>query len=168
MWYMIFCIVILIIIGLVVNILNIKNRIREYNFINEYYNKLNTLLSKVLDKKSFNNNDYTWIVSNSDKMQFILGEAGIISYRECGILYKDIPVLLNVVNEILSLANESSFGENDIKMIQWCQTAFLRKIGILDEYTTNQPKKLLNPLYSLTSGIKWILEIPINFRSYLI
>ena len=162
MWYMILFIIGLIIIGLIVNIIDIKKRIEEYNFANEYYEKFSKFLSKALEKKDFNNKDYVWLVSNSDKMQFILGEAGIISYKEYNMIYKNIPILINVMNDIISLFNGSYVSDSDIQMINWCQTAFLRKIGILDEYTKNAPKRLFNPFYDLSSGIKFVLKIPIN------
>ena len=162
MWYMILFIIGLIIIGLIVNIIDIKKRIEEYNFANEYYEKFSKFLSKALEKKDFNNKDYVWLVSNSDKMQFILGEAGIISYKEYNMIYKNIPILINVMNDIISLFNGSYVSDSDIQMINWCQTAFLRKIGILDEYTKNAPKRLFNPFYDLSNGIKFVLKIPIN------
>lgn len=162
MWYMISFVICLVIIGLIVNILNIRKRIDEYDFANEYYEKFSHLISDVFERKTFKNKEYNWLMSNSDKMQYILGDAGIISYKEYNMLYKNIPILLNVMNEIMSYVNDTNIVENDIKMINWCQNAFLRKIGILDEYIKNVPKKLLNPFFDLASGIKYILSIPLN------
>lgn len=101
-------------------------------------------------------------MSNSDKMQNILGEVGIISYMERNRMHNNIPILLNVMNEMISYVNDSYVSENDIKMINWCENAFLRKMGILDEYIKNEPKKSLNPFYDLAKGIKCILGIPID------
>ena len=162
MWYMILLIVGLIIVGLIVKIIDIRKRVEEYNFSTDYYNKLVKLFNNILSKRDFSNNDYAWLMSNSDKMQYILGGAGIISYKEYNMLYNNVPILINVMNEIASLANDSCIIDNDIKMLQWCENAFLRKIGILDEYTKNEPKKLLNPFYNLANGIRWILGIPVN------
>ena len=72
---------------------------------------------------------------------------GIISYKEFNMFYKNIPILLNVMNEIVSYINDSYISDNDIKMINWCQNAFLRKIGILDEYIKNTPKKVIKSIF---------------------
>lgn len=160
MWYMVISITLLIIIGLVVNIIEVRNIISNYNFTKEYYGKLTILFSNILNTKKFNNKDYVWLMSNSDKMQMILGETGIVTYKQFNMLYKNIPILLNVLNEIPSSINDSYLIYN--QSFSWCQNAFLRKIGILNEYIDNAPKRLLNPLTNLTDGIKWILGIPIN------
>ncbi len=160
MWYMVISITLLIIIGLVVNIIEVRNIISNYNFTKEYYGKLTILFSNILNTKKFNNKDYVWLMSNSDKMQMILGETGIVTYKQFNMLYKNIPILLNVLNEIPSSINDSYLIDN--QSFSWCQNAFLRKIGILNEYIDNAPKRLLNPLTNLTDGIKWILGIPIN------
>lgn len=159
---MIFSFIGLVIIGIIVNIFDIRKRIDEYNFANDYYEKFGHLVSDVFERKTFENKEYNWLMANSDKMQYILGDAGIISYKQYNMLYKNIPILLNVMNEIADYINDIHINENDIKMINWCQNAFLRKIGVLDEYTKNAPKKLLNPFFDLSSGIKYVLSIPIN------
>lgn len=52
MWYLIGICIILIIIGLIVNIVNIRKRVNEYNFANEYYEKFQRLVSDVFEKKN--------------------------------------------------------------------------------------------------------------------
>ena len=162
MWYLIGICIILIIIGLIVNIVNIRKRVNEYNFANEYYEKFQRLVSDVFEKKNIKNKEYAWLMSNCDKMQYILGEAGIISFTQFNKYYKNIPILLNIMNEITSYINDPFVGDDEIKMVNWCQNAFLRKTGILNEYIQNEPKKLVNPFYNLSSGIRFILLIPIG------
>lgn len=162
MWYMISLIIIIIIIGFIIIVIDVRKSVNEYNFTNEYYGKFTNLVSDVLKKKTFKNKEYAWLMSNSDKMQNILGEVGIISYMERNRMHNNIPILLNVMNEMISYVNDSYVSENDIKMINWCENAFLRKMGILDEYIKNEPKKSLNPFYDLAKGIKCILGIPID------
>ena len=71
---MIIIVLCLIVAGLVVNILDIREKAKDYNFANEYYDKFKNLIEDVLEKKTFNNKEYSWLVSNSDKMQYILGD----------------------------------------------------------------------------------------------
>lgn len=162
MWYMITFVICLIVIGLVVNIIDIRKKVNDLNFANEYYDKFGKLISDIFKRNKFKDKDYNWLMANSDKMQYILGETGIISYKEYNMFYKNIPILLNVMNEIMSYMNDNRISENDIKMVNWCQNAFLRKMGILEEYIKNAPKKLLNPFFDISSGIKYILSIPLN------
>ena len=63
---MVISITLLIIIGLVVNIIEVRNIISNYNFTKEYYGKLTILFSNILNTKKFNNKDYVWLMSNSD------------------------------------------------------------------------------------------------------
>ena len=162
MWYMICFVICLILIGLIVNIIDIRKKVSDYNFTNEYYEKFTKLISEVLKTKKFKSDEYTWLVSNVDKMQYILGETGIVSYKEFNMFYKNVPILLNVINEITSYAKDSYVSNNDITMVNWCQTAFLRKIGILNDYIESHPKKLINPFFNLSTGINYILSIPLN------
>ena len=162
MLYLIGICIILIIIGLIVNIVNIRKKVNEYNFANEYYEKFQRLVSDVFEKKNIKNKEYSWLMSNCDKMQYILGEAGIISYTQFNKYYKNIPILLNIMNEITSYINDPFVGYDEIKMVNWCQNAFLRKTGILNEYIQNERQKLINQFYNLSSGIRFILLIPIG------
>lgn len=161
MWYLLLSIIILIIIGIIRNIFILKNNIDDYNFISIYYERFNKFIDDGFKTKNINNGDYGWIISKSDKAQEILGEIGIISYTQFDRLYNNVPLILNFVNNIISMLNEKYISENTIQFIEWCQTAFLRKLGVLDEIIDKNKKRLFNPFYNLTIGIKFILETPI-------
>lgn len=162
MWYMILLVFCLIIVGIIVKIFDIRKIVDDYNFTNEYYKKFNNLFSEVFKNKSYKIEEFNWLMANSDKMQYILGDIGIISYTEYNMYYKNIPILLNTMNKIFDYVNDSYISQNEFKMVSWCQNIFMRKIGILNEYIENTPKKLLNPFFDLSIGIKYILSIPIN------
>ena len=162
MWIYIIILLSISILGLISNIINLKKMKENYIFINDYYKKFQNLIDNVFEKNNIKSRDYAWLMTNCDKMQYILGESGIISYIEGGRYYNNIPLLLNVMNEITSYVNNPLVGENEIKMVQWCQNAFLRKTGILNDYIKNETKRIYNPLYSLSAGIKFILLIPVE------
>lgn len=160
MLYTIFLIVVLLILGFVKNLIDLKNNVADYNFTAEYYDNFNKFLNEAFKNKK-GNLDYNWLISNSDKMQGILGDIGIITYTQFGSVYNNVPLILNFVNNIVSMLNEEYISENTAKHIEWCQTAFLRKLGILDEIIIKDKKRLLNPFYIFTCGIRCVLEIPI-------
>ena len=162
MWYLISITIILIVIGFIVNIINIKEKENDYTFLNEYYGKFQNLISDVFEKKQINHEEYTWLMSNCDKAQIILGQAGIVSYTQFNRYYRNIQILLNVMNEITLYFNNPLYDEENITMVNWCENAFLRKRGILEDYIKGEQKKLINPFYNLTSGIRFILVVPIN------
>lgn len=161
MLYYILTIIFLIVLGLIINILNIRKCSDDYNFIVEYKERFSKLLDSLFKKNKYSNKDYEWLVSNSDKIQYILGDTGIISYKDIHGFYPNYQIIINFMNEVLSLAS-TGFLDMELEKINWCHNAFLRKMGILDEYRKNEIKKLLNPFYDLTCGIKVILGIPLD------
>ena len=160
MLYTILIVVGLLVLGLIKTLISLKNDITDYNYIKEYFEKFNKFVDETIKKKTIGA-DYNWLVSNSDKTQDILGEVGIINYSQFNKLYNNVPLILNFVNNVISTMCDKFISEINIQQIEWCQTAFLRKLGILDETIKKSKKRLLNPFYIFTSGIRFILEIPI-------
>ena len=159
MLYFILFMIVLIIIGLIANIINIRKCSDNYNFLVIYRDKFSKFISDLLNKNKYRNKDYEWLMSNSDKVQAILGSSGIISYMDRRGFYSNYQIVINFMNEILPLVSKGLI-ETEIEKVTWCHNAFLRKIGSYDEYIKKEIKKVFNPLYDLTSGIKVILGIP--------
>ena len=82
-------------------------------------------------------------------------------YRDSRGHYPNYEVVINFMNEVLSLKAKGLI-EYEGDQITWCHNCFLRKMGIIDEYRKNEIRRLFNPIYDLTSGIKAILGIPID------
>ena len=163
MFYMIICIVILIIVGLLKNVYILKTIKQDYDFICEYHKRFSCFLESITSRKKFNNEQYNWLMQNLDRIQSILGPIGLISYTQFNVIYNDVPIILNFFNNVLSIINDPLSNYDSFKFIEWCQTAFLRKEGILSHKIENIKKELFNPIYNLVSAIRFILEIPINF-----
>lgn len=161
MLYFILMVVGLVITGFIANVINIRTCSNNYNFLVEYRDKFSKFISDLLNKNKYNNKDYEWLMSNSDKVQIILGDAGIISYKDISGYYPNYQIVINFMNEVMSLFSKGLIGTESEK-ITWCHNAFLRKMGIYDEYIKKEIKRTFNPLYDLTSGIKVILGIPLD------
>lgn len=161
MLYFILMIVGLVITGFIANVINIRTCSNNYNFLVEYRDKFSKFISDLLNKNKYSNKDYEWLMSNSDKVQIILGDAGIISYKDISGYYPNYQIVINFMNEVMSLFSKGLIGTESEK-ITWCHNAFLRKMGIYDEYIKKEIKRTFNPLYDLTSGIKVILGIPLD------
>ncbi len=161
MLYFILMVVGLVITGFIANVINIRTCSNNYNFLIEYRDKFSKFISDLLNKNKYSNKDYEWLMSNSDKVQIILGDAGIISYKDISGYYPNYQIVINFMNEVMSLFSKGLIGTESEK-ITWCHNAFLRKMGIYDEYIKKEIKRTFNPLYDLTSGIKVILGIPLD------
>lgn len=161
MLYFILIVIALIIIGFVANVLKIRKCSDDYNFLVEYRDKFSKFVSDLLNKNKYSNKDYEWLMSNSDKIQGILGSVGIISYSDRRGYYSNYQIVINFMNEILSLVSKGLI-EIESDKITWCHNAFLRKMGIYDDYIKKEIKRTFNPLYDLTSGIKVILGVPLD------
>lgn len=161
MMYFILIIIALVIIGFVANVVNIRSHSNDYNFLVEYREKFSKFIDDLLNKGKYNNKDYEWLMSNSDKIQILLGNTGIIAYKDISGFYPNIQIVLNFMNEIMSLVSKGLI-ETESEKIIWCNNAFLRKMGIYDEYIKKEIKKTLNPLYDLASGIRVILGVPLD------
>ena len=161
MLYFILMVVGLVITGFIANVINIRTCSNNYNFLVEYRDKFSKFISDLLNKNKYSNKDYEWLMSNSDKVQIILGDAGIISYKDISGYYPNYQIVINFMNEVMSLFSKGLIGTESEK-ITWCHNAFLRKMGIYDEYIKKEIKRTFNPLYDLTSGIKVILGIPLD------
>ena len=161
MLYFIITIILLIIIGMISNIINIRKWSDNYNFIYEYREKFSKFISDLMDKDKYNKKDYEWLISNSDKIQMILGNTGVMLYRDSRGHYPNYEIVINFMNEVLSLKSSGLINyEGD--QITWCHNSFLRKMGIIDEYRKREIKKVFNPIYDLSIGIKVILGIPLD------
>lgn len=161
MLYFILMVVGLVITGFIANVINIRTCSNNYNFLVEYRDKFSKFISDLLNKNKYSNKDYEWLMSNSGKVQIILGDAGIISYKDISGYYPNYQIVINFMNEVMSLFSKGLIGTESEK-ITWCHNAFLRKMGIYDEYIKKEIKRTFNPLYDLTSGIKVILGIPLD------
>ena len=161
MIYFILAVIFLIIIGIITNVLNIRKWSDNYNFIYEYREKFSKFISDLMNKDKYNTKEYEWLMSNSDKIQIILGDSGIMLYRDSRGHYPNYEVVINFMNEVLSLKAKGLI-EYEGDQITWCHNCFLRKMGIIDEYRKNEIRRLFNPIYDLTSGIKAILGIPLD------
>lgn len=161
MLYFILIILFLIIIGIISNVLNIRRLSNDYNFIYEYREKFSKFISDLMNKDKYNNKDYEWLISNSDKIQIILGDSGKMLYRDNRGYYPNYEIVINFMNEVLTLKSNGLI-EYEGDQITWCHNSFLRKMGIIDELQKKEIKRLLNPIYDLTSGIKVLLGIPLD------
>ena len=161
MLYFILMVVGLVITGFIANVINIRTCSNNYNFLVEYRDKFSKFISDLLNKNKYSNKDYEWLMSNSDKVQIILGDAGIISYKDISGYYPKYQIVINFMNEVMSLLSKGLIGTESEK-ITWCHNASLTKMGIYDEYIKKEIKRTFNPLYDLTSGIKVILGIPLD------
>ncbi len=161
MLYYILIVIFLIIIGIIANVIKIKKYSDNYNFIYEYREKFSKFISDLMNKDKYNNKDYEWLISNSDKIQIILGDVGTMLYRDSRGHYPNYQIVINFMNEVLSLKS-SGLIELEGDQITWCHNSFLRKMGVIDECRKREIKRLFNPIYNLVSGVKIILEIPLE------
>ncbi len=160
MWRMILILIGLIILGLIKNIIDLIETNKELEFVEEFCRMFNKVVDDALNKKKINNTNYEWLVSHSDKMQIILGSVGLISYKQFNMVYNNVPIILNFVNNIVSMMNDPFFNEDDAKQIEWCTTSLLRKKGILEDLISKIKKQIFNPINDLNNGIKLIINIP--------
>lgn len=161
MLYFILLIMALIIIGFIANVISIRKCSDNRNFLIEYRDTFAKFISDLLEKNKYSNKDYEWLISNSDKVQNILGEAGVMLYTDARGYYPKYQIVINFMNEVLDLFSKGLIGFESEK-ITWCHNAFLRKIGIYDQLINKEIKRTFNPLHNLTSGIKVILGIPFD------
>ena len=161
MLYFILMVVGLVITGFIANVINIRTCSNNYHLLVESREKCSKFISDLLNKNKYSNKEYEWLMSNSGKVQIILGDAGIISYKDISGYYPNYQIVINFMNEVMSLFSKGLIGTESEK-VTWCHNAFLRKMGIYDEYIKKEIKRTFNPLYDLTSGIKVILGIPLD------
>lgn len=161
MIYFIIGIITLIIIGFIANVISVRECSKNYDFIVEYREKFSKFISDLMNKDKYNTKEYEFLISNSDKIQMILGNSGKMLYRDSGGYYPNYEVVINFMNEVLSLKAKGLI-EYEGDQITWCHNSFLRKMGIIDEYREKEIRRLFNPIYDLTSGIRIILGIPLD------
>lgn len=159
-WFII-GIISLIIIGFISNVISVRRCSDNYNFIVEYRDNFSNFIADLLENKKVNSKDYEWLVSNSDEVQILLGDAGKISYKDRSGYYSNIPIVLNFMNEVLNLFYRGLLGFES-EQITYCHNAFLRKIRGLKKYMNSEIKKSFNPFHDLASGIRVILGIPLD------
>lgn len=160
--YVILVIVGVIIIGFVNQIFKIKQLSEKMEYLDEYSSKFNEFIKEAFEGKRFNDKEYAWLVSKTDKMQIMLGTIGIVDYQYLGVYYKNIAILLNLIGSLPEMKN-SIFVDMQLLVFeaQGCQNAFIRLASLFDETFDIERKKLFNPFYCLTNGMKLIISLPI-------
>jgi hypothetical protein len=102
-----------------------KNISDRMEFTKEYLERFN----KFIARQEFDGTEYNWLTLRVTKIQEELGQCGILtSYRPpfANFMYNNYQLIINILPEIRS-------GAAHPEMVNACQDAMIRHLGVLSE-----------------------------------
>lgn len=162
-----FIIIGIIILGFILELIELKNIVRRLDFTNNYHKKFIAFMDEIMLGNRFDQQLYYELTLEVNAMQYELGTDGIIAYMKDnlkGICARDYQLLVNFLPELRHILN---CKRNSILMDRYNQSAsncddmFIRHLGTLTETEKSIRKKLFNPFSCFSNGIRFIVSIPI-------
>jgi hypothetical protein len=135
-----------------------KILIAKHSFADEYLNKFDKLSNQTPNQGMLGNQLYVWLTKNVDKMQQMLGVAGMVHYKPPAEWYviNDYEILINTLAQI---SNGTAEGDD----IDFCSNLILRLVGALEERKKIINKNLQNPVMWFFEGVRVIITSPLYF-----
>lgn len=121
--------------------------------LNDYYNS-----------SGKNSEAYVWLNMNANKIQDLLGYSGILNNYQppfSGMIYKNIPVVLNFLPEIRKGFSGYTVSSNVYEYYMGIFESILKAVGIKKEQHLKLINQMKNPLIMLIEGFKSIFTLPI-------
>jgi hypothetical protein len=112
---------------------------------------------------------YQFLIMNSNRMQLLLGEQGLMHMRPpfTNLIIKDYPIVVNGIPEMQKYFMMGYFDQQANQMGQYVLEALLRTIGQIRERKSRTKKYLMNPVKLIVIGIHAVLSAPIYMLSSL-
>lgn len=136
---------------------------KEIEFTYEFRNKFVEFSNQYLGQtQTFNSQIYEWLMTNTVKIQTIVGYNGIIEYIA--------PFNKYVVPNYHIIANSiPKFRDGTVSNldIQWVDDCLLRRMGVLKEKIKKDNREIRNPFMWFGKGIKNLISFPIYMISWL-
>ncbi|MCO8192950.1 hypothetical protein [Anaerofustis sp. NSJ-163] len=156
--------IVLITIGFIYNILELKDLNKRYDFTNRYLNNLQIYLNDLFFRENFNNDLYTDLTFNIKEMQYELGYDGIYQYVKdnlYGFTAKNYQLLINFLPETRNCINNSILESRCKDEANDCIDMFIRHLGTLQRKIDSIKKDLFNPFISFAQGVRFIIALPV-------
>jgi hypothetical protein len=133
-----------------------KNLIAKHTFTTEYLNKFGEFSNQILNQEKLSDQLYIWLTKNVDKMQEMLGLAGMVQYRPPFAKYiiTNYQILINTLAQVPNGMAE----EDDIR---FCLNLMLRFVGVLEGSEKDINKNLRNPLVWFLEGVRLVITSPL-------
>ena len=157
----------IIVLGFIVSLFELKSIIDRVEFTNNYHKKFVDLVNEIIENKSFNQHLYFELTLDVNTMQRELGYDGIMSYARDnlrGFATTDYQLLINFLPELKNILN----GQDDYVLmhrynqsIRDCDYMFNRHLGTLSEIKNSLRKKMHNPFFCFSNGVRIIISLPI-------
>lgn len=155
----------LIVVG-ILGWISIFRKIRELGKHQRFASEFLSTFQRLVAGGMKGDEDYTWLIHRSPKMQALMGNWGILgSYREpfgAGV-HSSYPIILNMIPSIRREVRDMTF-RNDAQIAQLTSTtgeAVLRYIGHLDDQMDGLRDKLKNPIMWYFEGTRMLIISPI-------
>lgn len=162
----------LILVGFLIK----RNRIAVYNQRCEYTFKFNNtffdMANDLFTTFRFDNQKYSLVIRDIDKIQEELGADGVLSEfidPLKGVKGRNYQLFMNIMPEIRSAVSmdNSIMRERINQLIGLCEDALKRHIGNLERAMELEKKNLYNPITCLGEGIRWIVYLPVDILNWL-
>jgi hypothetical protein len=141
---------------------------KKHDFAVEYFDKLD----EYIDKRGNDPETYAWLIKRSNSMQKQISSEPLLPSRgQTGAnpQYKDSPVIISMLPELRSSLHEGilSRGSVAVRYGSSLLQELLRHIGIIEDFQREQAACLKNPFIWLREGVRFIVELPAHFLSWL-
>ncbi|AKA70147.1 hypothetical protein [Clostridium scatologenes] len=139
----------LIIVGFVKTLYKIRKYVVNYNFVGEYSSKVNNLLNETIIDE-----DYSYILSNIEKLSHTMGHYAIMDYKPpfANYIHKNY----NIVNFILNY-NDRIMNQELIMALKSMQVY----LGACENEIEELKKCLKNPFKLFAEGFRFIFNTPL-------
>jgi len=159
--------VVLILLGIVaVGVIRLISRCSKLAKNHAFAETYLKTLQQYVASQGQDNNAYSWLVRNSNKMQRESGYFGIIDYRPPASTYviHNYQIILNMLPELRRSLNRSSLSGDYLspEYSALLQETLIRHMGDTEERLEDTKKQLINPFVWLQEGVKGILLIPLS------
>lgn len=160
-------VLLLIGIGFILKIMQMKNYKIRIESCTDYQDKFIDLVNKYTSTYQLDDTLYGELTGKSIPMQRELGTDGVIDMVDNlrGLKINDYQVLLNFLPEIREMAfwqDNSIMRQRFMTLAHTCDDMFTRHIGQLNDLWEHERKYLFNPFSCFSDGIRWILWLPSN------
>ena len=147
--------VLVVLIGLVKSILNLKSLAQDEELFNEYCSHFKNLINKPDSKDTAEDRD--WLIRHSYPMNDLLGPYGIAYQQIRGKLSIPVNLVPELCHDLGGFSLTPFMDEESCKAVITCLGQFE---GVLNERRKNLIGKLKNPISWLAEGVRSILSLP--------
>lgn len=165
--YLVFSVVCLCVIGFIRVNYYCKHFLKVKSFSRDFLDQLSIYLS------SYGNDSqsYSWLTLKSNKMQNLLGSAGIMAaYKPpyANFQYTNYPIILNMLPELRNALKDSyALGRLAEQYAATIQEVIIRHVGSIEEIEQHNKMRLRNPLVWFREGVQLIISSPLYVAYWL-